>query len=95
MGMERLHNNALQELNAGGVQFVEDLDLLKTLRGGHFSQHDAACGAERQFLNAFGARRPLTWCCVRLLARRVSFLASMRARLRHVSATAILYCCQA
>ena len=31
---------------------MEDLGLVKTLRSGHFSQHEAACGAERQFLNA-------------------------------------------
>ena len=48
---------------------MEDLGgLVKTLRGGHFSPHEAACGAERLFFNAFSARRPLTWC-VRTLAR--------------------------
>ena len=35
VGMERLHKSALQWLNAGGVQFVEDLGLAKTLRSGH------------------------------------------------------------
>ena len=28
---------------------MEDLGLVKTLRGGHFSHHEAACGAERHF----------------------------------------------
>ena len=28
---------------------MEDLRLAKTLRGRHFSQHNAACGAERHF----------------------------------------------
>ena len=49
MGMERLHKNVLQWLNAGGVQFVEDLGLVKTLGGGHFSQQEAACGPECLF----------------------------------------------
>ena len=38
-----------QNVNAGGVQFVEDLRQAKTLRGRHLSQHEAACGAERLF----------------------------------------------
>ena len=55
---------------------MEDLGLVKTLRGRHFSQHETDCGAERlwrraPFLNAFGARRPLTKC-LRMLALRVS-----------------------
>ena len=51
---------------------MEDLGLVKTLRGGHFSQHEAA-----SFLNAFDARRPLTWC-MRMLARRVSLCVEAR-----------------
>ena len=39
---------------------MEDLGLVITFRGGHFCQHEAACGAERHFFYAVGARRPLT-----------------------------------
>ena len=69
VGTERLHKNTLQQLIAGGVQFVEDLGLVKTLRGGHFSQHEAACGAERA--QTTGAQRFFFFCVeVRTLASR-------------------------
>ena len=50
MGMERVYGTACQQINAGGVRFVEDLGMARTPRGRHFSQHDAACGAEHLVL---------------------------------------------
>ena len=73
-----------QNVNAGGVQFVEDLRQAKTLRGRHLSQHEAACGAERLF--------ECLWCALtsRALfahAGAQSFFASKHAGSRHASAT--------
>ena len=48
--------------NPGGVQFAEDFGLVLTLPGRHFSQHDAACGAERLFECLWCARSMRNVC---------------------------------
>ena len=66
---------------------MEDLRLVITLRGRHFSKHEAACNAERPLFEC-GARIPLAQCS-RMLARRVCFCVEARTRSRHLSPRAI------
>ena len=58
---------------------MEGLGLVITLRGGHFSQHEAACGAERIFFECFWCAQTTHVVCAHAGAQ--SFFAS------HASAT--------
>ena len=76
--------NAVQQVDAGGVQFVEDFGLVMIPRRRHISQHEAACGAIFECL----------WCAqttraMFAYARASSFffIVEARTRLRRASAT--------